>query len=157
MPRELSKAPVDRLGVYKRYEEVPERYRLHQYAGEYRDRDVWQEFVEAELLAEERTDRYEQDVRRAGESWQQHLDSRGRHPALATPADVETWCESLLEERNAETVYLNYWVKIQQFYDWLLYHPAHPHVYNPVVMAAVTGECASRVWTEKVNRGKKYD
>lgn len=157
MPRDLSTDPKDRLGVFKRYEEVPQRYRLYQHQAEYQGRDVWQEFLNAELLAEEWSDRYEQDVRRAGKLWKEHLESRDTHHALATPEDVETWVSGLLQDRNRETVYLDYWAKLEQFYDWLLYHPDHPHVYHPFLMAAVEGDAAGDVWQTKVTRRDQYD
>lgn len=37
--------PADRMGVYKRLTDVPARYRLSQFAGEYDGRDVWEEFL----------------------------------------------------------------------------------------------------------------
>lgn len=156
MPRKLSKAPQDRLGVFKRYGEVPDRYQLYQHEAEYSGRDVWGEFLAKELLSKERSDRYEQDVRRVGRLWKEHLDDRNTHHALATPDDVDAWCSWLLQDRNVDTVYLDYWSKLEQFFDWLLYHPDHPHVYNPTLMAAVEGEHASRVWERKVNRRENY-
>lgn len=42
-----SSNPRDRLGVFRRYADVPPRYRLGQYEAEYADRDMCEEFVES--------------------------------------------------------------------------------------------------------------
>lgn len=155
MVRDLSTDPRDRMGVFKRYEDVPARYRLNRYEGEYRGKDVWQQFLDEKLLAPGRSERYCEDAHRAGRLWKEHLADRGRHHALAIPADVDTWCSSLLETRNPTTVYNDYWAKLEQFYTWLLFHTDHPHVYHPFLIAAAEGEAASRIWAEKVNRRQK--
>lgn len=152
MPRELSNDPRNRLGVYKRLEEVPPRYRLRQHADVYRGEDVWETFLEDHLFPRYPKDRYRQDTRRAGRLWKSHMDDRGRHHALATPEDVDQWCQSLLDQRNVKTVYNHYWVRLERFYDWLLTRTDHPHVYHPFLMAAAEYETASRIWEAKVEQ-----
>jgi hypothetical protein len=151
MPRELSEYPKDRLGVYKRLEEVPSRYRLNQHAAAYRDKDVWETFLEDHLFPQYSSDRYRQDTCRAGQLWKEHMADRGRHHALATPADVDQWCKSLLDRRNVRTVYNHYWVRLERFYSWLLARTDHPHVYQPFLMAAVEYDTAGRIWDAKVS------
>ena len=150
MPRKLSEDPKDRLGVYKRLEEVPSRYRLNQHAAAYRDKDIWEMFLQDHLFPQYSSDRYQQDTRRAGRLWMEHMADRGRHHALATPADVDQWCQSLLRQRNVRTIYNHYWVRLERFYDWLLTRTDHPHVYHPFLMAAAEYETAGRIWDVKV-------
>ncbi|MFC7047351.1 hypothetical protein ACFQH6_19775 [Halobacteriaceae archaeon GCM10025711] len=137
------------MGVYKQLESVPEEYRLRQYASEYEGRDVWAEY------AETRSDEYESShywasVRKAGESWKAHVEGRGRHHALARPGDVETWCAGLAETRTLRTVYTEYWVRLEEFYSWLQFHTDHPHVYQPVIMAAAEYPTAAAIWEQKI-------
>ncbi|EMA44282.1 hypothetical protein [Halococcus saccharolyticus] len=145
--------PRDRMGVFKRLDDVPTRRRLHQHAAAYEGRDVWAEFINAN------GDRYKtedtrQRVERAGEVWKDHMDGRGRHYALATPADVEAWASWMVDEYTVGYAYNGYWVRVDAFYEWLRWHTDHPHVYQPVRMAAADPDApASRaIWDEKVGR-----
>jgi len=140
------------MGIYKRYEDVPDRYRLTNFASEYAGRDVYSEFMAAEVLAEERSDRYEQDYRRYGRRWREHVTDRGQHPALAYPADVEAWCEDLLSRYTVRTAF-DHWTAIERFYTWLLTHTEHPHVYHPVWQAAARESAtAGELWDKKMGR-----
>jgi hypothetical protein len=151
--------PRDRLGVYKSLAEVPDRYRLHFHADAYRDRDVWQEFCEEFEYGQGSYARFEEEVDRAGDRWRAHMAGRGRHHALAVPADVEAWCAALLDDCSERRAF-DYWLRVNRFYDWLLWHPDHPHVYNPVLMAAASGGAAAAVWAYKARqnreRGRAY-
>lgn len=149
--KRLSRDPADRMGVFKRYADVSPRYRLGRLAASYADRDVWAEYAETEGIFET-SDRQRQDRERAIESWKQHMADRGQHHALATPEDVNEWCESLLADRKPKTVYNPYWITLAQFYDWLMYHTEHQHVYNPFLMAAVeyADGPVGAVWEAKV-------
>lgn len=160
----LSTDPVDRLGVWKSYADVPPRYRLATYADEFRGRDVWREYAEATGALESDSERHARDYRNMVESWNEHMRERGRHPALATPEDVETWGQKLLAGEDRPTsrtrtplsAYQPYWVGLEHFYTWLMWHAdldRYPHRYNPVIMAAaeypdgVTGE----IWAAKTD------
>ncbi|MFC6837227.1 hypothetical protein [Halomarina ordinaria] len=86
--------------------------------------------------------------------------ARDRHHALATPADVNTWCEDLLEGRSAKTVYREYWVRVEHFYSWLQSHTDYPHVYHPPLMAVVECDASRRIWDAKLSgkaEARKYD
>jgi len=148
----VSTNPAERLGVYKSLEEVPERYRLSNHTTTYKGRDVWTEFLTTHLFEKFDSDRFKEDARRAGRYWKEHMAERERHHALATPADVETWMNGLLTRMNLKTAYNSYWVRLERFYSWLQWHTEHPHVYNPLLMAAVDGEAARKVWDEKMAR-----
>jgi Uri superfamily endonuclease len=49
----------------------------------------------------------------------------------------------------------NYWVRINRLYDWLQWHVDYPHVYNPVLMAAVDGGSSSQIWEQKLRKWRK--
>jgi len=146
--------PNDRLGVYKRIEDVPDRYRLHLHADAYAGRDTWQTFCEDHEYAQGDHARYEEEVDRAGEVWKAHMADRGRHHALATPADVEAWCAELVEGRSLRRAH-DYWLRVNRFYKWLQWHTEHPHVYNPVLIAADMGGNAGMVWEWKADNTRE--
>ncbi len=143
--------PTDRLGVYKRLSEVPDRYLLSNYAAAYDGRDVWHEFCAEYEYAQADHDRYVEEVDRAGDRWREFMTHRGRHHALATPDDVEAWCADLLASKSTRRAY-DYWLRINRFYDWLQWHTDHPHRYNPALMAAVEGDATGEVWVWKAER-----
>lgn len=160
MCRTKSNDLTDRLGVYKQISDVPEHHRLEHYEAIYEDRDVWAEYVEETALYEQyESERFEQDTERAAHSWKTHVESQGRHHALARPEDVNTWCSELLRSRVVNTVYNLYWTRIAAFYEWLLWHTDHPHVYDPFLMAAIEYSAgpAGEVWRVKVGHWREYE
>lgn len=157
MPRPTkSLDPLDRLGVYKSLEEVPDRHRLATHAAAYEGRDVWHEFCVEYEYAQGDHDRYEEEVDRVGDSWREFMTDRDRHHALATPADIEAWCVHRRKAKDSSRRRLHdYWLRVNRFYDWLLWHTDHPHVYNPVLMAAADGGVAGEVWEWKAERTRE--
>lgn len=148
MAQKKSRDPADRAGPYKRFPDVPDSRRLYHYASEYDGRDVWAEFsVEEEK--QYKSDIFVEVNERAGREWKAHMVVVDRHHALATPKDVHLWCQSLLTKCTIATVHNPYWVRLEAFYRWLQNHVDHPHVYNPVLIAAATYEAAGSVWSEK--------
>lgn len=154
MKRTKSTDPTDRMGVYKRIEDVPDRHRLERYADEYEARDVWREFCETSEYQQGSSEYFRENVDRTGDHWRGHMTNRECHHALASPADVEAWCADLVADKSLSTAY-NYWVRIRRFYDWLQWHVAHPHVYHPVLMAVVEGGAAGQIWEQKLRKGRK--
>lgn len=144
-------AASDRLGVYKRLSDVPDRHRFDQYAAAYADRDVWGEFCEAHEYARSGSREYRREVDLVGERWRSFMADRGRHPALATPEDVDAWCASLRESLSWARVF-EHWVRVNRFYDWLQNHTEHPHRYNPALMAAANGKTAPVLWDIHMRR-----
>ncbi|WP_255197735.1 hypothetical protein [Halorarius litoreus] len=144
------------MGVYKRLSEVPSHRRLERYASEYEDADTYERFLVEERFDEVESERCRQKYRLAGRRWKEHIESRGRHHALARPADVEAWLDGLLDRVSLNTAYNVYWVKLEQFYSWLQHHPDHPHTYHPLWMAAAESEHAGIVWERKIDRGRAY-
>ena len=151
--RSLSPDPVARMGVYKRFDDVPDRYRLNHHADAYAGRDVWEEFLLTYLLVKYNSETFQQRARRAGRHWSNHMETRGRHHALATPDDVEAWCIELLERLEVTTAYNEYWVCLERFYTWLQWHTDHPHTYQPFLMAAAESDAAQTIWKKKISAG----
>lgn len=144
---------TDRLGVYKSLDDVPDRYRLEQYRESYEDRNVWNEFCENHEYAKGESETFRRKVDLAGDHWLAFMEDR-RHHALAIPDDVDTWSAQLLDEYTHNTAY-KYWIRVEHFYQWLQWHTDHPHVYHPVLMAAVEGDAAAKIWQRKVDQVRK--
>jgi hypothetical protein len=83
------------------------------------------------------------------------MEQRGRHPALAQPVDVETWFSHLTERMGLRRAYNPYWTRLEGFYDYLVWHTGHPHVYHPPRMAAGQDGVVSDVWEAKIQEGQK--
>lgn len=145
--------PRERMGVYKRFDEVPSRHRLHHHAAAYEGHDVWADFEEEELAPKYDSDRFWRDTRLAEERWKAHMKKGGRHHALAVPEDVEAWNENLLDRYQVSWAWKHV-LRVEQFYDWLVWHTEHPHVYNPVLMAVVEHEdgASGELWGHKVSQ-----
>lgn len=144
----MSADPQDRMGVYKHIAQVPDRYRLSNYTAEYEERDAWAEYVNDEI-PDDRGERFFEDTERIERRWKSHMDGRGHHHALATPADVEQWAAWLVDEFSIGHAYDPYWCRLEEFYTYLQWHTNHPHVYNPTLMAAAEHPAAGRIWDEK--------
>ena len=144
-------SPEFYLGVYKQLSDVPERYRLENFEAEYAGRDVWEEFLDAVVLDESTAERHEQDIRRYGRRWKEHCEEADVHHALATPTDVDNWCEKLLYRFSLRTAY-THWKTIERFYTWLQSHTEHPHVYHPPWLAAANYEASGKIWKMKLKR-----
>lgn len=146
--------PLGYMGVYKELADVPDRYRLTQFSAAFDGRDVWQEYYDQKLSNELSSDSSERRYRLTSESWNEHMDEQGRHHALAKPADVDSWVEVLLDEYTIKTATGNYWRKLNGFYEWLMWHPEYPHVYNPVWMAAAKDGATRKVWNEQMRSSR---
>ncbi len=138
--------PHDRLGVFKELSDVPERRRLYRYASVYEGRDTWEDY----RATVELSDRMGEDWALFARRWKAHMADRGRHHALATPADVEAWSTELVERFSIGRAY-GHWNVIEGFYEWLKWHTDHRHTYNPFHMAVVDPESSAReIWTRKM-------
>jgi hypothetical protein len=155
--RGLSADPNDRMGVFKQLSDVPDRYRLHQHATAFQDRDVWDEYTTEGYWPQypDPSEQLRESVERAGRYWKEHMESRGRHHALATPEDVESWTEQLLDRVTVETAYSEYWNRIEGLYTWLQTRTDYPHVYHPVWMAVANYPHSKTVWNHKLGRGNR--
>lgn len=151
--------PVDprgRMGVYQTLEDVPNLYRLSKHEAEYDGVDVWGDW-QALRLERNTSDRFRQNITRTGRKWKGHMDERGRHHALATPADVEAFFEWIIDDKGwkVSTAYQPYFNQLSTFYDWLLWNVNYPHRYDPVLMAAAAGEFTGKVWQAQIEQNDK--
>lgn len=158
----LSNEARDRMGVYKRIEDVPAKYRLRNHEPAYEGRDVWGDYYaeKTEKFDTKSTrDRYE----KAGRYFETFMSEVGRHRALATPGQIEAFLVALRDgeigrhnhTRNIQTVYFEYFQPVEEFYTRLQWHADHPHVYHPVLMAVVEGGYALDVWNRKLEQNDK--
>lgn len=146
--------PSEFAGPLQYLDEIPDRYRLDTYTGQYRGEDTWQTYVEEVLLEENDSDRIRQTARLGGQSWLEHMASRRRHHALATPEDVNTWCDKLLEDKARQTCYEYYFLRVYDFYEYLKHSYRHPHLYNPFLLAAIDYEATRHIWMFRIDRRK---
>ena len=144
--------PRDRMGIYKCLSDVPPEQRLGTFSEQYENDPTYEQFLKLDYLERVDAERTVQTAERAGRRWKAHMESCGRHHALATPADVEAWMDELLDEITLNTAYNVYWTRLEQFYMWLQRRIDHPHVYHPVLMAAAEYPIAGRVWEKKLGR-----
>lgn len=147
MPK--SRDPLDRIGVYKTLDQVPDHSRLSNYARAYQGRDVWAEYIDAELPNP--AERVQYEIKLVEESWKDHMAQRGRHHALARPGDVDSWFAELTDRMQAKRAYNPYWVRLEGFYAYLMWHTEFPHVYHPPRMAAGQSSVTRAVWDFKIS------
>jgi hypothetical protein len=146
-----SDPPYDRLGVFKDLSDVPDGRRFRTLAPAYEGRDTWSEYRATVELSERMSEEWARFARR----WKEHMDTRGRHHALARPDDVEAWSAKLVGRFSIDRAY-QHWTVIEGFYSWLLWHTDHQHTYQPFHMAVVDPESSAReIWTRKME--KKHD
>lgn len=153
MTRRKGTQPEQFAGPFQHYCDIPPRYRLETYTGDYQNRPTWQRYCE-DVLFEAHNSEYMRDkARKASDSWKSHMHHEGRHHALATPAQANRWCRHLLEgDRSRRTCYEHYFVRIYQFYDHLKTSCRHPHLYNPLLIAAIEFEPARYLWQYRIDQ-----
>jgi hypothetical protein len=147
---------MDRMGVYK-LDDVPPQRRLEEFGDQYEGNDTYETFLAEFLFEKFNSDRTKGKYRLAGRRWKAHIATRGRHHALARPADVGAWIADQLDQVSLNTAYNIYWVKLERFYQWLQNHLDHPHSYHPVLMVAANFELAGIVWEKKISRRRKRE
>lgn len=158
----LSNAARDRMGVYKRIDDVPDKYRLQNHEPAYKGRDVWSEYYEEKTEACD-TKSTQRRYEKAGRYFGMFMSEVGRHRALATPGQIEEFLVAIRDgnigrhnhTRKLQTVYFEYFQPVEGFYTWLQWHTDHPHVYHPVLMAVVEGGYARDVWNRKLEQNDK--
>ncbi|MFA1612460.1 hypothetical protein [Halobellus rubicundus] len=140
--------PSEYLGIYKSIDDVPDMYSLSRLSVGYSDQDLWAEFIESRSHLSEATIKY--TYGRLERLWKPFCEKRGINPAFPDPDDVEDFFAQQLAERSIQTVYDSRFVPLFKFFEWLLHHTEYPHRYNPVVMAAVSGEAGFRLWEKRL-------
>ena len=144
--------PETHAGIFQQYEDIPARYRLETYVHQYQDDDTLDRYLDQAYFKNksEVSDSMRRRVQRFRDSWMDHMAERDRHHALATPEDVDTWCQTLLERCTARTSYRTYYYRIYNFYEHLKTSYRHPHLYNPLLLAAIEYEPTYEIWSHRV-------
>lgn len=149
--------PEQYAGALQHYDELPRRYQLETYRSQFRGENVWSHSAEDVFLEEHDSKRIRRTLRLAGESWLDHMADRPRHHALATLEDANAWCEKLRAEKARRTCYEYYFVRIYDFYEYLKSHFEYPHLYNPLLLAAIEYDAARHIWSFRVDRRQDGD
>jgi hypothetical protein len=144
--------PEGHAGIFRSYDDIPARYRLETYAQHYEDDDTLTTYYEEVYFPRYApvSEWMETKAERARDSWQNHMTRQDRHHALATPSHVASWCDVLLDTCSPETAYKSYFRRIYNFYDWLKASYKHPHLYNPLQIAAIEYETTYEIWHYRV-------
>lgn len=144
--------PEAHAGIFQSYDDIPERYRLETYVHQYQGEDTLDLYLEQVYFnsKSEVSESMRRRVQRFRDSWLDHMDERDRHHALATPEDVDSWCRVLLERCNPRTIYGTYYYRIYNFYEHLKTSYRHPHLYNPLLLAAIEFESTNEIWRHRV-------
>jgi hypothetical protein len=143
--------PEQYAGAFQHFDEIPQRYRLDNFAARYRGQDVWDRFTE-QFLEQHDSERIRRTLRLSGDSWLEHMHERDRHHALATPEDANEWCEKLRRQKARRTAYEYYFVRVYDFYNYLKSNFQHPHLYNPFLLAAINYDSARYIWMFRIER-----
>jgi len=144
--------PEQYAGALQHFDEIPQRYRLGTYAGHYRNTNVWDRYKDEVVLEEHDSERMRKTLQLGGDSWRQHMHPRDRHYVLPTLEDVNDWCEKLVDLKARQTCYEYYFLRVYDFFDYLKCHAGHPHLYNPLLLAAIEHEAPRHIWTFRVDR-----
>jgi hypothetical protein len=144
--------PEGHAGIFQEYGDIPARYRLETYTQHYDGVDTLQRYYDEVYYPahEPVSDWMEEQIERVATSWKNHMADRNRHHALATPQDVDLWCQDLLEFCSPKTSYKSYFRRIYNFYNYLQDSHQHPHLYNPLLLAAIEYDATYRVWQYRV-------
>ena len=134
------------LGVYKRVEDVSERYRFENFKNDVVAEEVWDAFDAAELEGmsySTRKYKYEKAYR----EWCDYCEDRGVHPVFADPQDVEGHIAEQVEVVSSlETVHIARFRPLYLWYRWMQFHADYDHRYNPCVMAVLLEGAVYDVW-----------
>lgn len=144
--------PEAHAGIFQQYSDIPVRYRLETYASQYKHDETLDRYLEQVYFEDESevSGSMRRRAYRFRNSWMDHMGERDRHHALATPEDVDTWCQMLLEHCTARTSYKTYYCRVYNFYEHLKGSYRHPHLYNPLLLAAIEFEPTHEIWSHRV-------
>lgn len=162
--------PEARMGVFKAVEDLPDRYRLSNYADEFRGNDTWSWYLMLRFdgtlsqaqgeLGKSRAG----EIERCGRYFKEFMHrERDRHHALAAPDDIEAFLSEIKngyknptkQPRATSTVYDTYFAPVNQFYDWLQSWVDFPHRHQPVLMACANAGVARECWDYRMGLADK--
>lgn len=135
------------LGVYKRVEDVADRFYLANFRAEIDADEAWEMFSEDALTDTSKHTR-KTVYNRAYERWCDYCDRHGVHPALADPEDIEGWLaeEAAASDSTLKTTHDIRFRPLFKWYRWMAYHADWPHRYQPTIMAVLLGGTTHDIW-----------
>lgn len=138
------------LGVFKRVEDVPDRYYLGNFISEVDAEDAWKHF-EVKKLEGVSDHTREYVYGKAWREWTAYCDEHGVHPALGDPQDIESHlAEQWAEMGKLKSLHDARFRPIFRWYRWMQFHIDYPHRYNPVVMAVLLSGVTSDIWETRL-------
>ncbi len=141
--------------MYQSLNQVPDHLRLEVYEYQFEERDCWTEYLTAQSHAgTELPVKRQQYLGRAENRWKEFIQGRGKHHALCSPEDAESYAKHLLNHFpiSVDTA-ARYWIEIERFYRWMFQHTEYPHRYHPFVMSAAANDVSRELWVNAIERG----
>ncbi|MDB2281292.1 hypothetical protein PM030_05335 [Halorubrum ezzemoulense] len=137
---------TDFRSVYESFEEIPSHRRLSNYEEDFREDDIWMEYLNDQYPVEEYSEEYMRDIHRSGSRWKSFSESFDVHHAFTNPNIVDKWCKYLLQDMSKRSAKANYLTRINKFYRYLVWHIDYPHTYNPLQYAVSEYKLPNEVW-----------
>jgi hypothetical protein len=150
----LSNDISDRIGMYQSLSDVPLAYRLENIPNPGQYDDAWERWVSERVESEELSERTQTQLERVGRKWREHMESVDRHYVCADPSHVEAFFEKQLDRMKLQQAYHPYWVSLESFFWYLHDRTEYPHLYHPVLIAALEYPTAARLWEKKIGQKK---
>jgi hypothetical protein len=139
------------LGVFKRLEDVPDRYRAERRAPDLDAEEAWDAFKRDKGVYEytEHTQKYKYG--KAWRQWVEYCDDSGLNPVFASPHDVESFLSAEMEDISTyKTGHDLRFRPLFMWYRWMQWDVDYPHLYNPMVMAVLLGGTTARIWRTRL-------
>lgn len=139
------------LGVYKRIEDVPDRYYLMNFETDVDADAAWEAFCD-DKLANITNQTREKVYGGAYRRWCEYCDRHDVHPALADPADIEGWLAYEVESHSStmKAAHDLQFRPIFRWYRWMTFHTEYPHRYQPTIMAVLLGGVTFDIWQTRM-------
>jgi hypothetical protein len=138
---------TDLRSPYESFGAIPEHRRLSNYEEEFKNTDIWAAYFESQYNPETHSESYIRDIDRVENWWKTFCEDHNTHHALATPNLVNEWCKQLLENMTEYSAKINYFVRLNKFYRYLVWNIDYPHWYNPIQYAVCEYREAETIWT----------
>lgn len=149
--------PEEWVGIYKTVDDVPGKYRLRKFESELDAAD--EDPFDAYLAARDDLSDWSRNHKhgKAYRDFSKFMRDRGKHPACPTPDDVCDFFErvrngewSNVKERELRTVHATYGAPLKVAFAWFVSRVDYPHVYNPIIMAALRDGPLRDAWVNKI-------
>lgn len=139
------------LGIWKKLEDVPSRFRLEQYADSLSADDAWNEFCEKYGEDWTQTTRKYQ-YGKAWREWTSYCEEHDLHRLCPAPADIEHHLHNQRSEAASDgTLHQTRFRPLCRLFEHLRYSTDYPHKYNPTIMAVLHGGAAYAAWRDRIS------